>query len=212
MLIFAKIHKAEFIEDMYEKEYLYFNSLKSFRSKPSDKTGRLDPRELNLKNQQLTTLTIKLPEREIPLHKIAKKFSAQYMEHLSDPKINCCSLHWIEIEPDFPQTTYNSRLLELGDKTMLIYDWKAFLDILDQSIEENGLTFSRKKVEYYNPKIHNGDISLHHKDELYSWQNEYRILIAPTDNKPIKLTLKGLKKISCIIDTKYLNTLRVEIQ
>ena len=32
---------------MYENEYLYFKSLKEFRSDSKDKTGRLDPKELN---------------------------------------------------------------------------------------------------------------------------------------------------------------------
>ncbi len=102
--------------------------------------------------------------------------------------------------------------MELGDKIMLIYDWKIFFDILDKSMENNGFRFSRKKVEYYDPKKFNGDITLHHKDSHFCWQNEYRILIAPTSNQPIKLPIKGLKKISCIIDSKYLKSLRVEIK
>jgi len=212
MLILSKIHKAEFIEDMYEKEYLYFSSLKDFRSASKDNTGRLDPRELNLKNEQLTTLTVSTTDKEIDFHKVFKNFNGQYMEHLSEPKINCCSLHWMEIEPGHPPSTFDEKLLGMGDKALLIYDWKKFFEILDNSIENLELEYSRKKVEYYNPKNFSGDISLHHKNEELSWQNEFRILIAPTDNKPLKITINGLKQISCIIESKDYESIRIKIE
>ena len=212
MLILSKIQKAEFIEDMYENEYLYFKSLREFRSDSKDRTGRLDPRELNLKNMQLTTLTVSKHDKEIHLHKVLQGFNGQYMEHLSEPKINCCSLHWMEIELGHPPSTFNDKLLRMGDKALLIYDWKKFFEILDQSLENLELEYSRKKVEYYNPKSFSGEISLHHKNEEFNWQNEYRILIAPTDNEPINIPLKGLKEISCVIESKYYESVRIQIK
>lgn len=211
MLILSKIHKAEFIEDMYEKEYLRFSSLKDFRSDSKDLTGRLDSRELNVKNVQLKTLTISTDKNELVLHEAFNEFNAQYMEHLSNPKTNCCSLHWMEIEPEQPPTTFNYKLLSMGDKALLIYDWIKFFEILDSSIEELKLKYSRKKVEYYNPKSFNGDITLHHKNEQYSWQNEYRILISPTDDQPINISIKGLKKISYVIDSKNYENIRIKL-
>ena len=211
MLILIKIHKAEYIEDMFENEYLYFSSLKNFRSLNNDNTCRFDPRELNLKNVQLTTLTASTGDKEIHLHQVFKNFSGQYMEYLGEPNINCCSLHWLEIEPCHPPSKFSRKLLEMGDKSLLIYDWEKFFKLIDSSIENIGLKYSRKKIEYYDPKKFNGYITLHHKDEEYCWQNEYRILIAPTDDHPIKLPLKGLKEISWIIETKNLEGLRFEI-
>ena len=212
MLILTKIHKAKFIEDMFENEYLYFNSLKDFRSNSKDETGRLDPRELNLKNEQLTTLTVQKDGKEIHLHKVLKGFNGQFMEYLSEPKINCCSLHWMKIEPGQSPSTFNEKLLEMGDKALLIYDWQKFFEILDQSLEDLKLEYSRKTIEYYNPKTFNGDISLHHKNEEFNWQNEYRILIAPTENKPLKIPLNGLKEISCMIDSKEYERFRIPIE
>mgnify|MGYP000082511145 CR=1 FL=1 len=212
MLILTKIHKAQFIEDMFNKEYLYFNSLRDFRDNSKDGTGRLDPRELNLKNEQLTTLTIQKDDKEIHLHKVLKGFSGQYIEHMSEPKINCCSLHWLEIESGQSPSTFNHKLIEMGDKALLIYDWKKFFEILDQSLENLKLEYSRKKVEYYNPKTFSDDLSLHHKNEEFKWQNEYRILIAPTNNKPLKIPLKGMKEISCVIDSKAYHRIRIKIE
>ena len=145
MLILSKIHRAEFIEDMFKKEYLYFKSLKDFRADTKDRSGRLDPRELNLKNDQLTTLTISKDDKEINLLKVLKDFNGQFMEHLIEPKINCCSLHWMEIEPEKAPSTFNDKLLGMGDKALLIHDWKKFFEILDQSLENLELKYSRKK-------------------------------------------------------------------
>lgn len=208
MLFLVKINDSEYIDDMYEKEYLYFKSLKDFRSTANDNSGRLDPRELNLKNEQLSTLTIKFDSNEISLHD-QEEFSVQFMEFLSDSNINCCSLHWVEIEPEQPSLTFQKKVLRMGDKALLIYNWKRFFDILDTSIDEMGFEYSRRKVTYYNPKEFSGDLSLHHKDEAYKWQSEYRILIAPTENAPICIPLPGLRKISCVINTKNLENLRI---
>ena len=197
---------------MFENEYLYFKSLIDFRADSKDGTGRLDPLELNMKNEQLTTITISKDDKEIHLHKVLKDFNGQFMEHLSEPKINCCSLHWMDIEPDNPPSTFNDKLLGMGEKALMIYDWKKFFEILDQSLENLELKYSRKKVEYYNPKTFSGDLSLHHKNEEFSWQNEYRILIAPTDTRPLYIPLKGMKEISCVIESKDYKNIRIKIE
>jgi hypothetical protein len=211
MMILTKIQQAKYILDMHNQEYLYFKSLKDFRSNTKDTSGRLDPRELNVSNKQLKKLTIKISaSKELHLHKM-ENFSAQFMEYLSDSKINCCSFHWLEIEPHNAPSTFNKKLIDLGDKALLIYNWKRFFDIIDSTLGKQKMEFSRKKVIYYNPKEFNGDLTLHHKDQEYSWQNEYRILIAPTNNMPLRIPVPGLKKISCIVDTKRLPELRIEI-
>ncbi|MBK6931647.1 MAG: hypothetical protein IPH12_12605 [Saprospirales bacterium] len=133
------------------------------------------------------------------------------MEHLDIPKINCCSLHWLEIEPNQPPSTFNQKLLDMGSKALLIYGYMKFFEILDREIEKLGFEYSRRKVTYYNPKTYSGEITLHHKDEELSWQNEYRILIAPTNNQPISVNLPGLKKISHVVNSIDLEKMRIEI-
>ncbi|MBV6645895.1 MAG: hypothetical protein KI790_10620 [Cyclobacteriaceae bacterium] len=173
--------------------------------------GRNDPRELNLKNEQLTTLTIKTDNNEIPMHEVFKEFSGQFMEHISEPKINICSLHWMDIEIDNPPSTFNNRLFSMGDKLLLITNHIKFFEILDKAIEKIGLQFSRRKTEYYDPKTYNGELTLHQKDVKYQYQNEYRILIGPTNNEPIKLKLPGLKKISHNINLLDYPEIRIKV-
>ena len=212
MLLFGKIQNAKYISDMYANEYLYFKSLRDFRSKEIDPSGRFDPRELNLKNEQLTYLSVNTGFKEIELSKILSNFKGQFTENLSEPKINCCSLHTIEIEIDKSLGNIDNKVLEMGNKMLLIHDFEPFFKILDYSLEELGYTYSRKLVTYYDPKSYNGDLTLHHKDEIYRYQNEYRILIAPTDNKPIKIPLPGLKKISTVIDSNMISTIRLKTE
>ena len=212
MLFLCKIHKAKYIEDMYENEYLYFGSLLDFRSTEKDESGRFDPKELNLKNKQIDWLTIKVDSKEIHLHDVLKDFKGQYMEHLTNPKINCCSLHWLEIEPNQLASTYHQKLKMMGDKMLFVFDYAKFFEMLDLSIAKLGLEYSRKKVTYYDPKKFEGELDLHHKDMKFSYQNEYRILVFPTDNKPLKLNLPGLKKISAVIETKEYKDLTIEIR
>jgi len=211
MIILTKINEAEYIDDMYQNEYLYFKSLKDFRSSSEDKSGRLDPKELNLKNSQIKTLSIFIDSKKIDLHDNCSNFKGQLMEHLSDSKINCCSMHWLVIEPEKPPLTYDKRLLEMGNKALLIYNLDEFYKILDSSLEKLNLEYSRKRVTYYDPETHNGELTLHSKDRKYDYQNEYRILITPTDNNPVKIPPPGLKNISLVVESKSLENLRIEM-
>lgn len=209
MYLLAKIHKSKFIEDMYSKEYLYFSSLKSFRGKSKD-NGRTDPKEGNLKNIQISYLSLGEGKDKIELNKILSNFSAQYTENLADSKYNCCSLYKLDLEIGMPSPTLHTEMFSMGEEALLIYEPLKFYTILDTAIENKGYEYSRKPVTYYNPKEYDGDLTLHHKNHEFNYQKEYRILIVPTDNKPIKIHLPGLKNISTIVKTETLNGLKIE--
>lgn len=212
MFFLAKIHSSKYINDMYENEYLYFNTLMEFRAKEKDEAGRLDPKEGNLKNIQARYLTIGKGEKKIELHKVLSNFSAQFSEHFVDPKINCCSLYSLKMEINGGSPKIDERISLMGDKVLLIHNTTKFFEILDQSIENQGYEFSRKHVKYYDPKKHDGELSLHHKDEKFSFQNEYRILLAPTNNQPIKLKLSGLQQVCTVFSSNTLFGLRLKYQ
>lgn len=90
--VFLKIGEAKYIEDMYSKEYLYFNRLSTFRKTEKDNSGRLDPKEANLTNIQIKTFDLKLPEKTIKLNEIVKDFSAQFNSFPTKIPNNVCSL------------------------------------------------------------------------------------------------------------------------
>lgn len=209
MRFLGKINQAVYIDDMYKNEYLYFSSLLEMRNCPDDGSGRKDPKELNIRHHQIGELIIEKDGISIPFHSCGTSFSGQLMFQINKPVYNCCSMHLIEIELDMPSSSYNDELLLLGEKTLLIFDIDQFLFILDKSIENAGYNWERARVDYYDPKTYDGGVSLHQKDCQYYWQNEYRILIYPTSNEPIKIPVPGLRKISRVLDTHELKNVRV---
>jgi hypothetical protein len=208
-LLLGKIGQSKYIEEMYDQEYLYFRNIKHFRSDEKDSTGRLDPKELNVGNKQINKLTLRTEEKEIHFHEVFRGFKAQVFEHLVDPRALCCSLHWIELDLEEPYTNADLRLQDLGDRTLLIYNWPKFFEILDQAVSAAKLSFDRKKVTYYDPKQFNGELSLHQKDHKFEYQNEYRIILSSSDADDMKLNLPGLQEISEIIKTKSLSSLKI---
>ncbi|WP_210463004.1 hypothetical protein [Rufibacter roseolus] len=210
MMLLGKIQDEKYINDMYENEYLYFNSLKYFRSDSKDITGRLDPRELNTKNLQLKNLLIKKGDVEIELSEALSNFSGQYMEHPDDSTVSCCSLFTIDIDLNGVLSNVSDKALEMGNKMLLIFDCLAFFKILDESIVKCGYEYKRRPVIYYDPKTYNGDLTLHHKDLAFKFQEEYRILIESKENQPIKIPLPGLRNISVVIDSMAAKTLELK--
>lgn len=84
-----KIGKPNHVFDMYENEYLFFNTLRNFRATKKDESGRLDPREANTLNTQMSYLEITTSTgKNIKLSEISKEFNAQYNEHPAEIPYN----------------------------------------------------------------------------------------------------------------------------
>ncbi|WP_421919641.1 hypothetical protein [Marinifilum sp.] len=211
MELLLKLGDEKYINDMYDKEYLFFNNLSAFRNKEKDTAGRLDPREANINLIQGDWIKITLPDgKEVEFNKGNNLLNCQINEFYSTIPGNICCLYRLEIDEEYRPKKLNSRIYELGNKAILILDKVKFFQILDKSIEDLGYGYTRKKVEYYNPKIFNGELSFHHKDKAYSFQNEYRVLIKSNGKEPISVPMKGLKDISCILNVEHIKNLRIE--
>jgi hypothetical protein len=202
-----KVGQEKYIRDMYEKEYLFFSVFSSFRTSEKDPCGRNDPREANTKNKQVTYLEIKTPDgKTIKLNEISKNFNAQFNEFPSVIPHNICSLYTLKFDEELRFKEVDNRVLCLGDKTLIIYKLEEFFEILDKALESQKFEYSRKPVKYYNCKSFDGDLTFHHKEESFSYQNEYRILIETPGTNPINIGLPGVKKVSAVVDTGKINT------
>ena len=201
--LFLKIAEAKYIDDMYSSEYLFFNTYSSFRAKEKDESGRQDPREANTTNRQATYIEIDIPGKEtIKLNEIMSNFNAQFNEHPTKIPFNICSLYTIGINGDDSFKRIDERVLKLGDKAILIFNLKRFFEILDEQLETRNIGFSRKPVTYYNYKTIDGDLTFHHKEDSFNYQNEYRVLLKTEGNTGIKIQLPGLREISKIAELK----------
>ncbi len=207
-----KVGQGKHINDMYDNEYLFFNSFSTFRTNDKDPCGRNDPREANIKNKQVTYLEITTPTgKTIKLSEISKEFNAQHNEFPTVIPNNICSLYTLHLRDDFSYEKIDDRVLCLGDKTLLIYNLGQFFEILDDSIDRQKFQFSRKPVTYYNYKTLDGDLTFHHKDDSFSYQSEYRIFLKTPGTEKIKIELPGLKRISAVVDTDKINTLELKM-
>ena len=208
MRIFIKVQERKYIEDMYENEYLYFSSLYGFRD-DQDETGRPDPKEGNLINRQIDYLAVGKGQDKIILSEVLTNFNSQYHEFLAEPQVSCCPLFFQNLRVNKVLRNFDDRILALGDSALVIYEEKKFYDFLDQSIKHAGYEYSRGFVKYYDPTKHDGDLTLHHKNEEFKFQNEYRIIIAPTKEDGIKIPIDNLQEISFIIDSNQIQDLRL---
>lgn len=212
MEILLKVGHSKYINDMYENEYLFFNSFSTFRKIEDDPCGRNDRREANIQNKQLAYLEITTPTgKTIKPNKFLKEFSAQYNEFPTVIPFNICSLYTLYIRDDFSYNRIDDRIFCLGDRTLLIYNISQFFEILDDTLEKQNYQFSRKPVTYYDFRNFDGELTFHHKDNQFSYQSEYRILLQTSGEEKVKIELPGLKKISALVDTNKINTLELKM-
>ena len=194
-----KIGKEKYIEDMYQKEYLFFNTLRSFRGDNKDVSGRSDPREANILNTQLTYFeTTTSKGTKIKHSEISKEFNGQYNEHPTEIPYNICSLYMLEVTEDLKIKRVDKKVLNLGSRSLLIYNLEKFYKSLDSSLTKLGIEYSRKPIIYYDHRTFDGKLNFHNKDKEFSYQNEYRILLQTPGTDTMKISIPGLKEFSTI--------------
>lgn len=205
-----KVGRAKYIQDMFDNEYLFFNTFSSFKSNEKDPCGRNDPREANTSNRQMTSLEITTSKGKIvKLSEISNEFNAQFHEHPTNIPYNICSLFTLTFDKNLNYKKIDDKVLCLGNKTLFIHNIGRFFEILDNSIESQNIVFSRKPVIYYNYKTHDGELTFYHIEDSYNYQKEYRIILETPGTNIINVKLPGLKEISTIYETDNINDLQL---
>lgn len=207
-----KVSEGKYIDEMYENEYLYFNSFSTFRAREKDVAGRNDPREGNTKISQVQFLEITDSNtgKKYKLHEMLAHFSAQYNEHPTELPNNICSLYTLRFDEDLRYEKIDDRIINLGDKAILIFRIGRLFEILDSTLDDQGIPYSRKPVIYYDYKNLEGNLTFHHKDMHFHFQKEYRIILSTSGKEPMKIKIPGLKEISAVVNTKDLNALELK--
>ncbi|NVK86328.1 MAG: hypothetical protein HWE21_18515 [Cytophagia bacterium] len=210
MSFLLKVYKEKYIKDMYENEYLFFNTLDEFRKLDEQGIKRNDPNEGATNIKQLKTLSVKLNDQWYDYSKILREFSAQLFEKPTGYNINVCSLSKLDIsdrlEVEFP----DERIYDFGDWCLVLYSLDRFVKIFKESCENRGLDFEIREVKYYDKRAFNGELTPFHKSDDHLYQKEVRILIYPAGEEAIKLELPGLKEIAFIGSKEAFKTLRLD--
>ncbi len=76
-----------------------------------------------------------------------------------------------------------------GDTAILIHNPSEFINRLKKCAESHGYDLLNDKVNYIKLNQFEGDIGPFKKEAKYSYQNEYRIVVANPDRKGTPLTL-----------------------
>ncbi|WP_026956635.1 hypothetical protein [Algoriphagus vanfongensis] len=208
LLGFVKFGAEGNINDSYEKEYLYFSPLRSFRSCKKDQFGRYDPREGNHRIKQGKKFTVIIDGVEVPFHEIFDNFHVQYQEYQDPIPFNICSLYNLDSDKLGVSFDVDERMFCESPKALIIYNCHKFFQTLDKSLEEMEVAFSRRSVEYYEHNHFDGDLTLFHKDAFFKYQKEYRILLSTSGAESLKVPLPGLKDISIVVDSVQIPRLK----
>lgn len=193
------------IDSMFEEEYLFFSSQRSFR-KQLDEIGRTDPGEGNLAVRNFTSGKIILPNgRTLDVN------SGQIVEFLEEDHKLLCSLYCPELDSDYQIVNFDDRMLAFGPSAMVIHDVPGFFALVFDSLEQLGLEYSSRQATYFDSQSFNGEISVHHKDVKYAYQREQRIMTWRPNAEFLRLPLPGMRNLVRIIDSSDVPHLKISV-
>lgn len=194
--VLLKAGKEKHIHDMFNREYLYFQAVDSFRKKSSDADHRFDELEGATKVFKPKSIRIaSLPDGQM---KELNFKSAEFVERAVNPNSLICSMAMIPSQLG-EITVVPEPIKKFGSHALLILDIIQFFQSLDTSLESASLEFSRRSVNYFDRSIDHHELKLFDKQSKYSGQLEYRIAVQSNKGGPIELPIPGLKNYSKVI-------------
>ena len=209
LVALVKFGQSKYIIDMYENEYLFFNQMMAFRGKEKDPTGRLDPREGNLKNIQIDNLTLRVEEEEFKLHEILREFKGQFNTFPRSLSGNICSTYAL-LYDGAEELEIDPRMLEMGSSALIINRTGKFFNLFDSALEEMDICYKRDIVTYYDYREYDGDLTNFHKNKDFEYQSEYRFYLRTEGNEPMKIRLPGLQTVATILNNWRETKIRIE--
>lgn len=209
-----KVSNSRYINDMFQKEYIYFSLHKTFRGDDPKNHGIMDPREMNESTWHPDNISItnKLTGQEFKFTKEKNKVDAEVNEAAdSDLNTLISSFYWLNNEFEDPNPLYQEKFYLEENQMIVINRPVDFCKIIYNSLKSLNLSFKGAPMEYYDPKTWNGprgSLTTHHKDIAFSYQNEFRIGVRPSNygelgiptSEPMKIPVPGLKQMCYLRD------------
>ncbi|WP_017734018.1 hypothetical protein [Nafulsella turpanensis] len=212
IFFFLKFGSYEHMLDLYENGTIFFNSIDYFqkleeqglRGDNYEGTTRLS----NYHEYQDLKVTLTVPEtgKTIDL----KPSRLHLREFLSDLEGNVFCLYCLKTPDilDFDNFKIDSRVKEFGSHFVMITDLQRFLGEIKKQLDEQGIDFQNKVVQYYDRNKQNGELSLFHKPEEFEYQKEYRIILFRRGNKPFKIKVGSLKEYAHLLKVDAIDTIK----
>lgn len=202
-----KFGREEYISQLRNDGIIYFNSLNYFRKIENDEVRR-DALEGVVRIEQLRDVQLylegKLIARTLP------SSNSHLCFHDNENIGNVFSMYAItENEHTDPEFKFDRRLLQFGDKLLLITDTKAFIKKIISQIESRNLHFNLGYVKYYNKNLYSGILDPFHKPDNFNYQNEFRIYIQSKYDMSIQLEIGSIKNITQVFDISMIENFKI---
>ena len=212
IFFFLKFGSYENMLDLYENGTIFFNSIDYFQ--------KLEEQGLRGDNYEGTTrlsnyheyedlkVTLTVPETGKTIDLNPSRLHLR--EFLSDLEGNVFCLYCLKTPDilDFDNFKIDSRVKEFGSHFVMITDLQRFLGEIKKQLDEQGIDFQNKVVQYYDRNKQNGELSLFHKPEEFEYQKEYRIVLFRRGNKPFKIKVGSLKEYAHLLKVDAIDTIK----
>jgi hypothetical protein len=201
----VKFGAREHMESLHGTGQLYMRTLASFLS-IEDKALRGDPTEGLAAFFQPGRIQLQIGDHVVapgdivgPVHmsyQMTRALHVYSMFALTEREVASVLKGGQAIDP---------RCLEFGDTALVVTNVSEFFRRVSRAAEEAGVSHARSLIHYLDRRTHHGQFSPFNKMQEYSWQSEYRIVVAPSENEIFYLELGSLEDISILTKAQELN-------
>jgi|WetSurMetagenome_2_1015567.scaffolds.fasta_scaffold01252_8 hypothetical protein len=192
-----KFGKKEHIQEFRNNGLLYMNTLATFTQLESD-MARGDCFE-----GSTTIIQPKDAEIVFDASKIGfGKFTVNPLELTGPVRIalnstaSCNIFSMFAITKPTDEKLVDSKNLQFGDSCVLILNPAEFMKRVFQAAKADSLSPTCAPVEYYDANEFSGETGRFRKRSIFAYQNEYRIVVEPGSDTPIKLFVGSLIDIT----------------
>jgi hypothetical protein len=213
IITLIKLGREKDIMDLYENGTIYLNPIDYFRKNEQDSDKGDDYEGVSkIENLPAGELQIFLKGKPLVNRKLRyEKFHIR--ESYPDVLGNIYSFYSItskDLDKNNGDFIPDKRLKDLGSHFLLIFDLSKFFDMLKSSFNDSGFKYKMGFVNYYDKENYNGQLTVFHKPDNFSYQNEFRIYLPNESIIPMIITIGSLKEISNIYDSTNVDKLLVK--
>ncbi|MBD5772709.1 hypothetical protein [Marinomonas colpomeniae] len=195
--LFIKIMDQKRVESFLDGQ-VYFNTDKFFTQIDKNDIVRFDPNENIDESLQVKEVAIQNPENGeyLPIGGLINPVKVRY-ESKTTLNIFCIYIH---LEKN--ASHFDERNLSFGQSAVIINDPVQFTKRIHNAANKMLLNVEQRPIEYVDPKEYHGTIGPFRKYDNFKYQNEFRYLLYPGQDKPITLEIGDLRDICVVINTK----------
>jgi hypothetical protein len=210
-----KFGTKEHLEQMQKEGVFFCNTISYFSKLEDDSRG--DPFEsvVKLKYFERAIFQVKPVNDPSAEWKNLNSTNVLYKEYYNEPLGNlfCMSAFKFSIGNDISTFQFDERFEKFGH-CLMIMNQPIFIERLETTLEKLPIKSCKKLVEYIDLTKYSGNKTLFQKDNKYSWQEEFRIVLNTEHYKmdhPYKFSIGSIEDISQVFDLKKTKQLEYKL-